>query len=159
MSSHRIAPGDARNIIRRALRTVVDRSPTARDVSALWTHFENSCAYCGAPLERARREGQIDHFVPTSAGGSNHIGNRVLSCGPCNRNEKQNAAGWEFLEQKVLDPTLLRQRRERIESWLASHPHNAVDVVLLERETSRALAAFDTAVSNLRSATRQCANV
>ena len=159
MSSQRIAPGDAKNIIRRALRTVVDPSPTARDVSALWTHFQNACAYCGTALERARREGQIDHFIPTSAGGSNHIGNRVLSCGPCNGNEKQNANGWKFLEQKVLDQVLLRQRRERIESWIARHPHNAVDVTLLEQETERALAAFETAVSNLRSNTRRSSDI
>lgn len=63
------------------------------------------CAGCGRVLEREFM--QLDHILPKAEGGANHILNRVLLCGPCNRRKrnyltlaglrrenKKKAVGW-----------------------------------------------------------------
>jgi len=40
-------------------------------------------AGCGRLLEREFM--QLDHIQPKAEGGANHILNRILLCGPCNR--------------------------------------------------------------------------
>ncbi|AFZ27219.1 HNH endonuclease [Cylindrospermum stagnale PCC 7417] len=47
--------------------------------------FCNECAYCGSKIKL-----QIDHFIPVSKGGSDCIGNFVLSCWKCNRSKSDN---------------------------------------------------------------------
>ncbi|MGO9763164.1 MAG: HNH endonuclease [Solirubrobacteraceae bacterium] len=84
--------------MRRAVAEILDPSP--RNVDALWAHFESSCAYCGKPLSREKREGHRDHAAP---GGGNGLGNLVLACGSCNGDEKREASWHEFLKQKTTD--------------------------------------------------------
>ena len=63
------------------------------------------CAGCGRVLEGEFM--QLDHITPKAEGGENHILNRVLLCGPCNRRKrnyltlaglrrenKKKAVGW-----------------------------------------------------------------
>lgn len=40
-----------------------------------------TCVYCGEPIEKTPH---IDHLVPVSAGGKNHICNLAASCPSCN---------------------------------------------------------------------------
>jgi hypothetical protein len=147
-------PAQVKNAIRRALRTVVDPELKRKQIDELWAYFGAACAYCGKPLDRSRREGQADHLVPTAAGGSNHLANRVLSCGPCNGDHKREREWREFLAEKVLDAEVLQQRVARIELWNAAVAPGleAADLELLESETARALEAFDSAVEVLRRA-------
>lgn len=44
------------------------------------------CAYCGVTLDGCpdRPRPQVDHVMPKSRGGSNHLSNKVLACGSCN---------------------------------------------------------------------------
>lgn len=44
------------------------------------------CAGCGRVLEREFM--QLDHITPKSDRGANHILNRILLCGPCNRRKR-----------------------------------------------------------------------
>ena len=46
------------------------------------------CAGCGRALEREFM--QLDHKMPRKDGGDNHILNRILLCGPCNRKKGAN---------------------------------------------------------------------
>ncbi len=39
------------------------------------------CAYCGVSGSRL----QVEHIVPASRGGSDHVSNLTVACGPCNR--------------------------------------------------------------------------
>src|SRR2546426_3295520 len=153
----KMTPGYAKNTICRALRAVVDPEPSAKEIAALWDHFGNACAYCGCALDKKGRGGHIDHLVPTTTGGTNHISNRVLSCPPCNGDEKRETPWIEFLHAKITDPTISSERRARIEAWMQCNALAEVrqlDMQALTTEMDRAVQAFDTAVSNLRN-TRQ----
>ena len=46
------------------------------------------CHYCGITKGKT-----VDHKIPVAKGGTNHIDNLVLSCGPCN--SKKGAASYE----------------------------------------------------------------
>ncbi len=46
------------------------------------------CAGCGRVLEVEFM--QLDHIQPKADGGKNHITNRILLCGPCNRRKRDN---------------------------------------------------------------------
>mgnify|MGYP001615645828 CR=1 FL=1 len=147
--------GYAKNIIRRALRAVVDPDPTPSEVAELWDFFGSACAYCERPLKRGAREGHVDHLDPATAGGTNHISNRVLSCASCNGDEKRESPWLDFLRIKVKDRTLFDSRCQRIEAWVSRHTTarpGRFDSELLKRETERAVVAFDEALARLRRA-------
>ncbi len=44
----------------------------------------DKCQGCDRPFDDSRYL-QLDHNTPRADGGINHISNRVLLCGPCNR--------------------------------------------------------------------------
>lgn len=114
-------PGYAKNIIRRAFRQVIDEHPSREDIDAIWKYFESECAYCGVKLQRAKKEGHLDHLVAASSDGSNHLSNRVLSCATCNEGEKRDLHWEKFLAAKICDPILLEKRRKRILAWQDLH--------------------------------------
>ena len=71
------------------------------------------CAGCGRDLEREFM--QLDHILPKAEGGENHILNRILLCGPCNRRKanyltlaglrrenKKKAVGWMKDEKEAV---------------------------------------------------------
>ncbi len=103
-------------------------------------------------------EGHVDHLVPATAAGTNHISNRVLSCSGCNGDEKGDQPWLDFLRAKTKDQTLFKNRRKRIEDWVARSTPSQPPVInseLVTRETERAVAAFDEAVTQLRRAKTQ----
>lgn len=72
-----------------------------------------TCAGCGRVLELEFME--LDHIQPKSEGGANHILNRILLCGPCNRRKrnyltlaglrrenKKKTIGWMNEESRAL---------------------------------------------------------
>src|SRR5207253_6627151 len=109
--------GYAKNIIRRALRELVDHSPSKQEVTLIWEFFESTCAYCGIHLSRKDQEGHIDHLVAASLGGSNHVSNRVLSCANCNEKEKLDQPWEQFLRHKNPNAKVFSQRRAKILEW------------------------------------------
>lgn len=112
-----ITPGYVKNVIRRSLREIVDPSPTKKDEERIWKFFNWECAYCGKPLSKLQKQGHIDHLLPSSLDGPNHISNRVLSCATCNEAEKLDVAWQEFMVQKNRDPAVLRARIAKIHEW------------------------------------------
>ncbi len=154
----KMTAGYAKNTIRRALRAVVDPEPSEKEVVKIWDFFSSACAYCGRNLKKGAREGHVDHLVPATAAGTNHISNRVLSCSVCNGDEKGDEPWLNFLRAKTKDQTLFKNRRKRIEDWMSRNtPLNpsAINSELLKSVTESAVAAFDEAVTRLRGAKRK----
>lgn len=149
------SPGYVKNMIRRSLREILDPSPTKSQVKTIWIHFDSKCVYCGKELDRSKKEGHIDHLVPASQGGSNHISNRVLSCAICNEKEKLDSPWNEFLDRKAPDPTVRRSRRSAIQKWQQFHggPDQRLDsetLLSLETASYEAVQAYDRIVDRMR---------
>ncbi len=142
----------AKNIIRRALRELVDRSPSKREITLLWEFFESNCAYCGAHLSPKNKEGHIDHLVAASLGGVNHISNRVLSCAPCNEKEKLDQPWEQFLRHKNSDEKALSQRKSKILEWTSRSEIRREEEAMkaADQAAARVAACFDKEVAELR---------
>lgn len=52
-------------------------------ISALISRDGHACIYCGKTAEQARVL-TIEHFIPISHGGTNHLDNMAFACKPCN---------------------------------------------------------------------------
>lgn len=121
----------AKNRMRRTVDEIIDPGPA--NIDALWEHFEGRCAYCGGVLSRSAREGHVDR---AEAGGGNHLGNLVLSCGICNGDDKREESWREFLRRTTTDDAVFADRETRIQEWLD--------------ENSRALIADSPEIAALR---------
>ncbi len=107
----------AKNIMRRTIRAIIDAEPTKIEIAQVWEYFKGECAYCGRKLNRATKDAHIDHLVSAALKGGNALSNRVLSCGPCNGNEKREMPWEEFLRRKNPDKRLFEARRRAILQW------------------------------------------
>lgn len=58
----------------------------------LWKLGELNCSYCGVKfaLENKMTAPQLDHIIPATRNGSNHISNLAPCCGKCNNTKAQN---------------------------------------------------------------------
>lgn len=83
------------------------------------------CAGCGRILEREFM--QLDHIQPKAEGGANHILNRILLCGPCNRRKRN------YLTLSGL----LRENRKKAVGWMQRE-----DRALLAQDSARARAEW-----------------
>lgn len=111
----------ARNAIRKALTGIIDPKPKKADITAMWLHFGNKCAFCRRDLVKKDREGHADHLVAAASGGHNHIYNRVLACAHCNGDEKLDQ-NWEDFLTKIKNPSEdIATRKQRIEQWQLKH--------------------------------------
>ena len=61
-------------------------------------------------VERGARYLELDHITPKTSGGSDHLDNRALLCGPCNRDKSDTA-------------TLAKLRRDVLGSRKAANAH------------------------------------
>jgi hypothetical protein len=79
-----------------AVRLVSAKGLEARaaQIVTLWVRHGGACFYCGCDLSVDTCS--IEHILPKSAGGPDHIANMALSCQPCNR-----AAGALSVFEKV----------------------------------------------------------
>jgi 5-methylcytosine-specific restriction endonuclease McrA len=150
----KMTPSQAKNAIRRALAGVLDPHPSSSQVQQIWGFFDSSCAYCGQSLTRGTRDAHIDHLVSASAGGSNELGNFVLSCSICNGDEKREAPWEGFLRKKAVDDATFISRKDRIERWMSRcEAAIIVDAELraaLDEEIEHAISAFDRALQRVR---------
>jgi 5-methylcytosine-specific restriction endonuclease McrA len=71
---------------------------TAEDVQRLLEGQRHCCWWCG---ERVDDSFEVDHRIPISRGGTNDVGNLVISCWPCNRS-KGNKMPHELDEPRLL---------------------------------------------------------
>lgn len=72
----------------------------------LRAQMKDQCVYCGVSLDDATRT--VDHVVPRSRGGKDHLSNYVLSCLGCN-NVKGDRTVHEWLG--VYNPPFLVYRK------------------------------------------------
>lgn len=150
-----ITPAYTKNVIRRSIRELIDPGPNKKDVDTIWAYFDSSCAYCGKSLDRADKQGHIDHLLPASEGGANGLSNRVLSCAMCNEKEKLDSDWRQFLELKVDDDTVRAERLGRIEAWIERNGHHALKLSddLLQRTdaaTQRIIDCYEEEVKIIR---------
>lgn len=146
----------AKNLMRRSLDEILDPGPSS--VDELWLHFESACAYCGVPLDRALRQGHVDH---ATTGGGNQLGNLILACARCNGDEKLDQAWRPFLLLKTSgDRNALAKRTERIESWFANHPIRTIplssEALHLRDEIEVLIEQFHRKCNELKLAIRRC---
>lgn len=71
--------------------------------------WDNRCAYCGSTENLS-----LDHIVPQSKGGSNHITNVLCACTKCNGDKGHEDWIIWFIQQ----PFFTEERREAIEDWM-----------------------------------------
>lgn len=115
----RLSPSQVKNLMRRGLRLLLDPDLEKEERQKVIEFFGHRCAYCGCPIEDGK--GDMDHLVSASQRGSNHISNRVLSCKPCNAEEKLETDWQEFMRQKCGgDSPTFAERKKKIEEWIAS---------------------------------------
>ena len=150
-----LSSSQVKNLMRRGLRLLVDPDLTAEERGKVCFFFDHRCAYCGCFI--ADGEGDLDHLVSSSKRGSNHISNRVLSCKPCNAEEKRETAWQEFLRDKCggKTPTFL-DRREKIQRWVVACGDSPVlpEAILevLNDECRRMSDEYDLACQRIREA-------
>lgn len=147
------ASGYVKNMIRRSFREIVDPSPTKEDEERIWKFFDYKCAYCGKLIRQHQKEGHIDHLVPASLGGPNHISNRVLSCATCNEAEKLDAPWEEFISRKNQDPDVVHIRVGRVREWQKLNGEPLLDknkLSKIERLSESAVAYYDAKVKEAR---------
>lgn len=146
----RASLGQAKNVIRRALRAILDREPSDKEKALVWEYFKSECVYCGQLLTKGDRKAHLDHLVHQ---GSNHISNRVLSCGICNGDEKREQDWQEFLNNKVADKETFNTRKKAIEDWISKtktnySPHDKATIV--DEEIAKVMEVIDKAAERLR---------
>lgn len=54
---------------------------TKEEITKLFATFDGTCAYCSAKTDETPH---LEHIVPISDGGRNHISNLVIACRQCN---------------------------------------------------------------------------
>ncbi|MBV9493960.1 MAG: HNH endonuclease [Acidobacteria bacterium] len=138
---------------------LIDPSPNARQQVEIWEYFRSRCAYCDRSIDKTLKQGHIDHLSPASAGGRNHVANRVLACATCNEQEKREMHWEDFLRQKAGDSSTFLARRIHIEAWQRRHEEAGGDDdnelrVLATEAADRVNAVFDDQVAQLREARR-----
>ncbi len=144
----------AKNLMRRALRDLVDPPASESEQERLRIHFHDKCAYCGAPARH--RQGHIDHAEP---GEGNSAGNLLLACAACNGDEKREMGWEEFLKVKCsVDTEKFDACRARILDWMHQHPRvpkqispEIVEAMVLAEDAIR---VFEEAYNRLRSAVK-----
>lgn len=142
----------AKNLMRRALKDLVDRVPTLAEQQRLREHFNNRCAYCSGSAQP--HDGHIDH---ADHDGGNALGNLLLACKTCNGNEKREKPWRQFLEEKCgKGSEVYAQRLQVIEAWRASHPipprTPTPEVAAALAEAKLAIEAFAEAYAAVRRA-------
>ncbi len=148
-----LTPAQVKNLMRRGLRLLIDPEPEPEERQRAIAHFDHCCAYCGSPIEKGYAD--LDHLVSAAKAGRNHISNRVLSCKPCNAEEKRDMGWEEFLLKKCGDGPLLEERRHKILDWVNSAgvvpPLPDATLRLLDEESRRVTAVYEEACRKLRS--------
>lgn len=78
----------------RAVDRINRSKKTRRDYEALVARDGCGCMYCDVPL--SLDEATIEHVVPITSGGTNHLANKALACDPHNK-----AAGHMSAREKL----------------------------------------------------------
>ena len=146
-------PSMAKNKIKRSLTAICDPHPTKKQVDELWEYFSSSCAYCGLFINKKSRTGHIDHLIPAAEGGSNNIYNHALACSKCNGDEKRDEFWLSFLEKKSNNQLIFKQRKQKIDNWIALSPLISINNAMTEEADKiirEAINNFEISVEKMR---------
>lgn len=150
----KLTPSQVKNLMRRGLRLLVDPDPDPEERKDLYQFFRNECAFCGVPVENGG--GDLDHLIPASKGGSNHLSNRVLSCKPCNAKHRRDNDWVPYLRSVCRNQRTYISRRRRIDAWMkqCGGPKRLPSRVLsvIKKECARSTAHYDQACQRVRGA-------
>lgn len=69
----------------RAAKNGTEVDVTLPELKTLFAAFDGKCLYCGAQETPDGPTFHLEHVIPRSTGGRDHISNLVISCPPCNR--------------------------------------------------------------------------
>ena len=150
-----MTPSQARNVIKKCLKALIDPKPKKHDKDEVWSYFNNECAYCGDTLTQESRKGHIDHLYSEMEGGSNRLSNLVLTCATCNGDEKREANWHEFLAEKCgSDSMAYRERSQKIANWIeinGGQPKlTKEEIYMLSSEFDRVNQVLNESVEKLR---------
>lgn len=142
----------ARQSIRRSLRSVLDPHPTEKQCELVKEKFNKLCPYCGKQIDVLPGDSHLDHI---DSKGPNHISNRLYACAKCNSKEKRDKDWRVFLQEKALTEEEYLLRKNLIEEWIEK---NAKDYVRLSKEIQveidnsieLAISGFDSSLQTLR---------
>ncbi len=144
-----MTPSQARNAIKRSLQALIDPKPTAQQKHQIWDGFQHQCAFCGCSLNQSQRQGHIDHLIPESQGGTNRLANLILTCAPCNGDEKLDKDWQAFLKYKCDgDLPLYEQRLACILHWQQSQPGPVTLSPAQQQQLNDAFAQVNTVYSS-----------
>lgn len=68
-------------------------SVSAQVRAAVRAAFGGRCGYCGVAETSVGAELEIDHFIPSVAGGADDVDNLVYACTVCNRFKSDYVSG------------------------------------------------------------------
>jgi 5-methylcytosine-specific restriction endonuclease McrA len=85
---------------------------TCEDVTAILTHQQSRCFYCGRGISNDRHT--IDHYIPLARGGSNWPENIVAACRPCNTGKGATLPD-EYIKRRI------KRGQPVADSWLLGH--------------------------------------
>ncbi len=74
------------------------------------SRFSARCAYCLSPEQMMGVAFEIDHIIPSSAGGRAKFDNLCLSCPTCNRHKAKRLSARDPLSRRIV--TLFHPRRD-----------------------------------------------
>jgi len=75
------------------------------------TREKNRCAYCRSPEELTVTTFEVDHIVPTSAGGETTPDNLCLACPTCNRHKSARQSAPDLETSQIV--LLYHPRRQK----------------------------------------------
>jgi len=89
---------------------------TSNEATKLWRQhikdsWDNRCAYCGS-----KEELTIDHIIPQTRGGNNHITNVLCCCKKCNGSKSH----YEWNDWYNRQEFFSQARRQKIEEWITA---------------------------------------
>lgn len=73
---------------------------TVEEVKALFASFDGLCIYCGAQEEPKGPTFHLEHVIPRSQGGRDHISNLVISCPSCNSRKHNKPVVSHYFDDK-----------------------------------------------------------
>lgn len=120
----RVHDWNSRRSRKEAVRNSFDPPYTSEDIALLRSTQGNACYYCGGSISGSF---QVDHLEPLSRGGSDGVGNIMLSCAACNRSKwalseaqfwRRRRQIWPQSEFSQVREAAKAMKRERNGWWL-----------------------------------------
>lgn len=102
--SHDKATHAFNKLCQRAQQAGTEVEVTLTEIKALFMAFDGTCIYCGAQEKTDGPTFHLEHCIPRSQGGRDHISNLVISCPTCNfKKNSKPVVSFYFNEERFKD--------------------------------------------------------